>query len=180
MSSGKRLRDSYVFCRKVTPRKDRTQAFAPRISVAARNVSLSVYTLLIKEVANTHTECIRDLMKTTDRYITSSVYYIIDRLSGHPQSASQFGITHVFFIITLRRFNCDSYFTFFIAAYFKTVYTNSPTTIIGSEAMIVYLFVQELTGLFRYNRRSLCYERIISATRRSLSRTLPDHRMIPT
>lgn len=27
---------------------------------------------------------------------------------------------------------------FFIAAYFKTVYTNSPTTIIGSEAMIVY------------------------------------------
>lgn len=32
----------------------------------------------------------------------------------------------------------DSYFTFFIAAYFKTVYTNSPTTIIGSEAMIVY------------------------------------------
>ena len=146
MSSGKRLRDSYVFCRKVTPRKERTQAFAPRISVAARNVSLSVYTLLIKEVANTHTECIRDLMKTTDRYITSSVYYIIDRLSGHPQSASQFGITHVFFIITLRRFNCDSYFTFFIAAYFKTVYTNSPTTIIGSEAKIVYWFVQELTG----------------------------------
>ena len=28
---------------------------------------------------------------------------------------------------------------FFIAAYFKTVYTNSPTTIIGSEAMIVVM-----------------------------------------
>jgi hypothetical protein len=64
----------------------------------------------------------------------------------------------------------------------RPVYTNSPTTIIGSEAMIVYLFVQELTGpvpegLFRYNRRSLCYERIISATQRSLSRQVPDYRL---
>ncbi len=59
------------------------------------------------------------------------------------------------------------------------VYTNSLTTIIGSEAMIVYLFVQELTGpvpegLFRYNRRSLCYERLISATQLSLSSQVPD------
>jgi len=48
------------------------------------------------------------------------------------------GVRHLCAPFTLRRFNCDSYITFFIAAYFKTVYTNSPTTIIGSEAMIVY------------------------------------------
>ena len=46
--------------------------------------------------------------------IIASVYYAIDRLSGHPQSAPQFSITHVFFIITRRRFSCDSYFSFFI------------------------------------------------------------------
>ena len=91
------------------------QAFAPQLSVAARYSKLSVYTLLIKEVANTHLKRICDLMKTTDRYITSSVYDVINRLSGHAQSTAQLGITHLFFIITLRRFSCDSYFTFFIA-----------------------------------------------------------------
>jgi hypothetical protein len=65
-------------------------------------------------------------------------YPVVHRLPSDAYQPGQFSVTHVFFIITLRRFNCDSYFTFFIAAYFKTVYTNSPTTIIGSEAMIVY------------------------------------------
>ena len=109
--------------RKVTERKGHTQAFAPRIRSARRNDSLSVYTLLIKEVANPHTECIRDHMKTTDCYITSSVYYVIDRLSGHAQPAAQFCITHVFFIITLRRFNCESYFCFFIFVCFGFYFT---------------------------------------------------------
>ena len=49
-------------------------------------------------------------MQTTNSYITSSVYHIVYRLPGYTQTASQLGITYVFFIITLRRFNCDSYF----------------------------------------------------------------------
>lgn len=90
------------------------QVSAPQFCSARRNDSLSVYTLLIKEVANTHSKCIRDLMKATDRYITSSVYDVIHCLSGYAQPAPQFCITHVFFIITLRRFSCDSYFCFSI------------------------------------------------------------------
>ena len=53
-------------------------------------------------------------MQTSDRDISSTVYPIVYCL---PTDVNQFGqlcITYVFFIITLRRFSCDSYFCFFI------------------------------------------------------------------
>ena len=82
----------------------------------------------------------------------------------------------VFSLLPLRQ-RCDSVaghtpaatLTFFHCVCFKTVYTNSLTTIIGSEAMIVYWFVQELTGpvpegrFFRYNRRTVPVLRVMIA-----------------
>ena len=46
--------------------------------------------------------------------VIAPVHYAIYRLSFHSKTTAQFCVTYVFFIITLRRFSCDSYFTFFI------------------------------------------------------------------
>ena len=53
-------------------------------------------------------------MKTTQSRIRVAVHYGINRLPTDTNQPGQFSITHVFFIITLRRFSCDSYFCFFI------------------------------------------------------------------
>ena len=80
--------------------------------------------------------------------VIASVHYAIDRLSAYAKPAAQFGITYVFFIITLRRFSCDSYFAFFIVFFlFKKVYNMSPTALMGSEANSERAKVQQ----FQYN-----------------------------
>ena len=66
--------------------------------------------------------------------VSTAIYPIVHRLSGYAQTASQLCITHVFFIITRRRFSCDSYFSFFIFDWIINAYIISLTTRIGSEA----------------------------------------------
>ena len=85
-----------------------TQVLAPQLSVAARNSKLRVYTLLIKEVADTHFKCIRDLIQPAQLHVTLTVNPVIHRLSADTNPVSQPYVTHVFFIITRRRFSCDS------------------------------------------------------------------------
>ena len=55
---------------------------------------------------------IRDIMETAQRWICAAIYNVVDGLAIDTDASGQFDITYVFFIITLRRFNCDSNFTF--------------------------------------------------------------------
>lgn len=84
------------------------QAFAPLFSSAKRNCQLRVYTLLIKKVANTHFKCIRDLMHTFYGDIPSTVYPVVYGLPTNANPLGKYSITYIFFIITRRKFNCDS------------------------------------------------------------------------
>ena len=95
----------------------------PQICIAARNCQQSVYTLLIKEIANTHSKCIRDLMQASNRDIPPTIYPIVHCLPTDINQFRQLSITHVFFIITLRRFNCDSYIFCFIVVCFSIYFT---------------------------------------------------------
>ena len=53
-------------------------------------------------------------MQPTHQDIALTIYPIIDCLTADSDLFGQPFVVHPFFIITLRRFNCDSYFTFFI------------------------------------------------------------------
>ena len=64
--------------------------------------------LLVKEVANTHPKRICDLMQAADGDVPPTVYPVVHRLPTDVNQIGQISVTHVFFIITLRRFNCDS------------------------------------------------------------------------
>ena len=90
------------------------QVFTLLFSSAKRNGKHSVYTLLIKKVTNTHFKRIRDKMQVTDGNVTPAVNPVVHRLSRNVDASGQFGVAHVFFIITRRRFSCDSYFSRFI------------------------------------------------------------------
>ena len=90
------------------------QVFALHIFSAGRNDSLSVYTLFIKEVADAHSKCIRNLMQPSDGDVSPSVYPIIYCLSGRINTTAQLRIAYIFFIITRRRFNCEGYCFSFI------------------------------------------------------------------
>ena len=85
------------------------QAMARQISFAAQNSKHRVDTLLVKEVADAHSKRISDLMQTADRNIAPAINPVVHRLPRGTDTAGQISITHVFFNITLRRFNCDSY-----------------------------------------------------------------------
>ena len=102
---------------KVTKSKERKQAFTPQLSVAAQNDNPTGCTLFIKEVANAHSKHIRDLMQASDSDILSAIHHCFYGLPTHSKTSPQFGITHVFLFITLRRFSCDSYFIFFIVLF---------------------------------------------------------------
>ena len=77
-------------------------------------MSKTVYTLLVEEVADAHFKRIGDLMQPADGDVTPTVNPVVDRLPTNAEQAGQPSVTHVFFIITRRRFSCDSYFSFFI------------------------------------------------------------------
>lgn len=85
------------------------QAMARQISFAAQNSKHRVDTLLIKEVTDAHSKRISDLMQTADRNIAPAINPVVHRLPRGTDTTGQLSITHVFFNITLRRFNCDSY-----------------------------------------------------------------------
>lgn len=70
--------------------------------------------LLVKQFTDANLQCFGYQMQPSYCQVIASVHYAIDRLSAYAKPAAQFGITYVFFIITLRRFSCDSYFAFFI------------------------------------------------------------------
>ena len=70
--------------------------------------------LLVKQFTDANLQCFGYQMQPSYCQVIASVHYAIYRLSFHSKTTAQFGITYVFFIITLRRFSCDSYFTFFI------------------------------------------------------------------
>ena len=76
-------------------------------------MSKTVYTLLVEEVADAHFKRIGDPMQPADGDVTPTVDPV-DRLPTNAEQAGQTSVTHVFFIITRRRFSCDSYFSFLI------------------------------------------------------------------
>ena len=49
-------------------------------------------------------------MQTAQRRVGTPIYNVVNGLAADTCLPGQLSITHVFFIITLRRFNCDSYF----------------------------------------------------------------------
>ena len=59
-------------------------------------------------------------MQTAQRRVGAPIYNVVDGLAANTYSSSQFSITYVFFIVTRRRFSCDSYFffSFFIVVKF--------------------------------------------------------------
>ena len=56
-------------------------------------------------------------MQASDSDILSAIHHCFYGLPTHSKTSPQFGITHVFLFITLRRFSCDSYFIFFIVLF---------------------------------------------------------------
>ena len=61
-------------------------------------------------------------MKSSNRQVFSTFYDSFYRLAADSaQTAAQFCVAYVFFIITLRRFSCDLKFSFFIVVCFKVL-----------------------------------------------------------
>ena len=47
-------------------------------------------------------------MQPSNGDVLSAIHYRFYGLPAYSEASSQFGVTHVFFIITRRRFSCDS------------------------------------------------------------------------
>ena len=102
--------------------------------------------LLVKEVANTHPKRICDLMQAADGDVPPTVYPVVHRLPTDVNQIGQISVTHVFFIITLRRFNCDSYCCFFIVVLFY--YTNKGRFFCYNERTAPMLYTLSVDMLF--------------------------------
>ena len=74
-------------------------------------------------------------METAQRWVRTAGHNVVDGLAADADASGQFGITHVFFIITRRRFSCDSNCFLFIIVFKclvdikKVGETSSPTEV---------------------------------------------------